>query len=164
MASPLQLEVKTTWDEMARVHEASVAYFESAKLSRDAIDTLTMIVCELVENAIKYGQTREGDSGIVQVQVSLKKGVATVQVTNSIGKTTRTHLEDLDKTIQWVRGYQDPFEAFIERMKEISREPLSLPKSGLGIVRVAFEGRAALDFVLGEDDKLSVLAVSRVER
>lgn len=164
MASPLKMELTTNWDEMGSVYDRAAQYFASSGLSEDAANTYTMVVCELVENGIKYGQAIEGEHGSVQVHVEVKNRTVTIQVTNAVGKTTRNHLPDLDRTIQWVRGYQDPFQAFVERMKEISREPVNLPKSGLGIVRVAYEGRAALDFILGEDDRLSVLAVSRIDK
>jgi hypothetical protein len=52
----------------------------------------------------------------------------------------------LDKTVQLVRVYQDPFEAYVEKLKEVSRRPLNDEESGLGLVRIAYEGKAILDF------------------
>jgi hypothetical protein len=48
-------------------------------------------------------------------------------------------------------------------MKAISREPLDNVKSGLGLVRITYEGQAILDFYLDENDTLSVSAVSNLE-
>lgn len=149
---------------MGTILEESMRYFEAAGFSDDEADTFTMVVCELVENGIKYGHSRKVADRKLKITVSVKDDIVTVQVSNSVGRGSKSHLQRLDRTIQWVRGFQDPFEAFLERMKEISREPLNLPKSGLGIVRIAYEGRAALDFFLGEDNTLSVLAVSKIER
>ena len=159
----IELEIKTDWTEMSNVFESALGFFERAGFGADAVNTYTMVVCELVENGIKYAKSSNDEHPTVHVSVRISNQTVTIQVTNPINVASRPHLQNLDRTIQWVRGYQDPFEAFIERMKEISREPLELPKSGLGIVRVAVEGRAALDFFLGEDNMLSVLAVSRIE-
>jgi len=161
--TPLELDIQTDWTEMGNVFESALQFFEHAGFDPDAVNTYTMVVCELVENGIKYAKSSNGELSAVHVSVRISSQTVTIQVTNPINAASRAHLQDLDRTIQWVRGYQDPFEAFIERMKEISREPIDLPKSGLGIVRVAVEGRAALDFFLGEDNTLSVLAVSRIE-
>jgi hypothetical protein len=121
-----------------------------------------MVVCELVENGIKYGLFHN-DSDVVRVRLRVAQDKFSVQVTNPVGKVSESHLNDLDRTIQWVRGFQDPFEAYIERMKAISREPLDIDKSGLGIVRITYEGRAALDFFVEEDNTLSVSAVSDIQ-
>ena len=70
------------------------------------------------------------------------------------------HLRKLDKTLQWIRGFQDPFQAYVERIKQISRKPFDDEISGLGLVRIAYEGNAILDFFLSEDNQLNVSAVS----
>jgi len=100
---------------------------------------------------------------VVTVRVKIADKTITVQVSNPVGKSTESYLSELDRTIQWVRSFQDPFEAYVDRMKAISREPLDASKSGLGIARITYEGRAALDFYLEEDNTLSVSAVSNID-
>jgi hypothetical protein len=73
-------------------------------------------------------------------------------------------LSRLDQTIQWIRGYQDPFEAYIERIKEVSKKPLKDMESGIGLVRIAYEGKALLDFFVGDNNVLNVSVVSNIER
>jgi len=48
-------------------------------------------------------------------------------------------------------------------MKEISTEPFDNNKSGLGIVRIAYEGHATIDFFINEEKILNVSAVSLVK-
>lgn len=120
-----------------------------------------MIACELVENAIKYGNARKGREEVV-LYLKLADERVLVQVTNPVNEKSRRDLRELDKTIQWARGFQDPFEAYVERVRAISSEPLEMSKSCLGIVRIAYEGRAALDFYIDEDGSLSVSAVSTI--
>jgi hypothetical protein len=155
----LELCVTSDWTEMERVHQAAADFLESAQLPPDSVFRHTMIICELVENGIKYGNFRKTGTA-VSVLVRIADKTITVQVTNPVGSGSEPYLRELDRTIQWVRGFQDPFEAYLGRIKEISREPLDAERSGLGISRITYEGRAALDFFLDEDRTLSVSAVS----
>ena len=159
--SELDLQVKSEWPEVGRVNETVGAFLESCHLAPDAVAQYTMVVCELVENGIKYGYF-ESESSVVRVLVKVARGTVSVQVINPVGVSSQAYLAELDRTIQWVRGFQAPFEAYIARMKAISREPIDIDKSGLGLVRITYEGRAVLDFFLDENDTLSVSAVSDI--
>ena len=85
----------------------------------------------------------------------------TIEVNNPIDKIIENHIKRLDKTIQWIRGYQDSFEAYVENLKIVSRKPLEDEESGIGLTRIAYEGRAILDFFV-DDNILNVSAVSKV--
>jgi hypothetical protein len=161
-APELELTVSSDWSEVGRVNEEVAGFLRSSGLSKDAVDKYTMVVCELVENGIKYGNFRE-DQKTVQVRVGLGNGAISVLVTNPVGGVTQTYLAELDRTIQWVRGFQAPFEAYIARLRAISREPIHADKSGLGLVRITYEGQAMLDFYLEENETLSVSAVANLE-
>lgn len=159
MESQLDLRVRADWSEMARVNEAAGAYLASCELSTEAVQKYTMVVCELVENAIKYGSFPSPEDRI-DVHVSVASVAISVQVTHHCHETGTAGLGDLDRTVQWLRSYQAPFEAYVARMKAISREPLDAEKSGLGLARITYEGRALLDFYVDENSMLSVSAVS----
>jgi hypothetical protein len=158
----LRLHVTSDWSEVARVNAEVMQFLASLGLSADAVDRHTMVVCELVENGIKYGHfARAVDEVLVHLTVS--GGIVSVQVTNPISPVSLTNLGTLDQTIQWVRGYQAPFEAFIARLKAISNEPLNALRSCLGLIRITYEGRALLDFYMEENEMVSVSAVASVE-
>jgi len=88
----------------------------------------------------------------------------TIHSLSMIIRSAYEHLSKLDKTIQWIRGYQDPFEAYIERIKEVSKKPLNDMESGIGLVRIAYEGNALIDFFVAENNMLNVSVVSNLER
>ena len=159
--SELDLMVSSDWGEVGKVNEAVAEFLQSCGLPPETVSQCTMVVCELVENGIKYGYF-DKDRATVRVITRVSKGNISVQVINPVGKSSQVYLKELDRTIQWVRGFQAPFEAYIERMKAISREPLEEEKSGLGLVRITYEGRAVLDFFLDENETLSVSAVSDI--
>ena len=99
----------------------------------------------------------------VVVSINIERNTVTIEVLNPVGEDAAQHLSRLDKTIQWIRGYQDPFEAYIERIKEVSKKPLKDAESGIGLVRIAYEGKALLDFFVGENNILNVSVVSNIE-
>ena len=68
-------------------------------------------------------------------------------------------LKKLDDTIQWIRGYQSPFEAYVEKLKQVSAQPYAPGESGLGLARIAYEGQCVLDFYVDETDVLAMSAV-----
>ena len=160
MAQQLQLTVQADWSEIERVNSEVATFLRTASLSDYDVDTYTMVVCELTENGIKYG--KNDASAAVTLHVTIGDRTIVISAVNGVTRNSQRHLRELDRTLQWVRGFQDPFEAYLERVKQIAREPLGQSRSCLGIVRIAYEGRAAIDFVLGEDDTLTVSVVASV--
>ena len=48
-------------------------------------------------------------------------------------------------------------------IKEVSKKPLKDAESGIGLVRIAYEGKALLDFFVGENSILNVSVVANIE-
>ena len=161
MNESMELSIQPKWDEIVNISNKITEFLSDNHLSIDSINMSIMIVCELVENGLKYGSFDSSDDSL-SVSVNLMDSMITVEVVNPFSEKEHDHLKRLDQTIQWMRGFQDPFEAYVERLKVISKKPLSDEESGLGIVRIAYEGKAILDFVIGENDTLNVSAVLKL--
>jgi hypothetical protein len=127
-------------------------------LNDDIVYSTVMVLSELLENSIKYGHFDDPDSK-VQVSVEVEEHNIIVEVTNPVSEACYMDLEKLDRMIQWVRGYQDPFEAYVERLKEVSKKSLHDTESGLGIVRIAYEGNVTIDFFVNDEDLITVSAI-----
>ena len=162
MSSTRKWAIDPNWDEIEQVSSESIEFLSSNHIDEDTVQMFNMVICELVENSLKYGDFSSSEKK-VDIEVSISKKMATVEVRNLFRKEMRPHLERLDKTIQWIRGFQDPFQAYLEKLKEISRKPLDDEESGLGLARIAYEGQAIIDFFVGDDDQLNVSAVSDIE-
>lgn len=161
----LSVEIPPRWDGLSDIRRRTETFLSGLGLPRDAVDAVSMVVCELGENAIKYGASRDeqkDDPGQVRFQITASDQEVVVQVQNHIGQGNSDHLDRLDRTVQWIRGYQDPFEAYLQRLKELSSEALDSHESRLGLVRIAYEGQAVLDFYVDEQDVLSVSAIRRL--
>jgi hypothetical protein len=161
MDNSLRLNIIPEWSEIIELRDSCTQFLETHGFSKELIHSLTMILSELVENSIKYGNF-EGTNTEVFIQLDIGKNFITIEVNNPVDQKSATHLQRLDKTIQWIRGYQDSFQAYIEKLKEISRKPLEDEESGLGLARIAYEGKAILDFFV-LDNMLNVSAISKYE-
>src|SRR5262245_6433545 len=137
----LKMVVEPDWDEVDRVRERSAAFLRENGLVTDTVDALQMVVCELAENAVKYGSFDSGTQEI-SVTVSLKPDMVTVEVKSPVARADEEVVGKLDYTIQWIRGFQDPFEAYLERLKEVSAQHITSTESRLGLVRIAYEGHS----------------------
>jgi hypothetical protein len=158
MQPDLHVSVRPEWAELERVRSASSGFLANAGLEQDAIDAVTMVACELSENAIKYGRF-DAPEAEVALAVTVDDRAATVEVKNPVGAGRDEELRRLDQMIQWIRGYQDPFQAYVERLRIVSAQSLDTRESGLGLVRIAYEGQSVLDFYVDEHDVLAVSAV-----
>ncbi len=158
----MKLIVKPNWEEIEQVRNSSSEFLRSHGFSGDAVNALTMVISELIENGIKYGNFKAPENKVI-LTIHIGSRVVTVEVVNPVDETAHVHLRRLDRTIQWIRGYQDPFQAYTERIRAVSKRPLRDKESGLGLVRIAYEGKSILDFFVGDDNILNVSAVSILE-
>jgi hypothetical protein len=161
MDNSLRLKIKPDWKEINKLRDSSILFLEKHRFSSELIHSLTMILCELVENSIKYGNFENSNREVV-INLDIGKNHITIEVNNPVAQINAAHLQRLDSTIQWIRGYQDSFQAYVEKLKEISRKPMDDEESGLGLARIAYEGKAILDFFV-LDDVLNVSAISKYD-
>lgn len=159
MESSMTLILKPDWEELERVRDKGTEFFRCQGLESEKADALVMVISELAENSIKYGHfTPAGKHVVIDTHVDGRN--VTVEVRNPVDEEAYHHLRRLDRMIQWIRGYQDSFEAYVERLKEVSKKPLTDNESGLGLARVAYEAKAILDFYVDDDATLNVSAVA----
>lgn len=160
MNSTLELSVRPRWEEIDTAREEAVGFLRQQELGEAVVNAAGMIVCELAENATKYGAFDQPHQRI-HISVRRRGTTLTIEVRSPIDAGDDENLRRLDRTVQWIRGFQNPFEAYLERLKEVSGQSLESRESGLGLVRIAYEGQSALDFFLDEHDVLAVSAVQR---
>jgi len=162
MKKSIEFKIKPEWDEIEKIRNESAEFLQANELTDDTIHSLSMIISELIENGIKYGNFKMVENRVAVI-INIDRNTVTIEVLNPVDENADKHLSRLDKTIQWIRGYQDPFEAYIERIKEVSKKPLKDAESGIGLVRIAYEGKALLDFFVGENSILNVSVVANIE-
>lgn len=145
------------WDNIEDAREKVAQFLLANELHQDLIDTIVMVISELLENSLKYG-SYTGEDDEVRVYIEISSSYIVAEVSNPIDDSCLPNLKKMDRMIQWVRGYQDPFEAYVQRLKLVSRKPIMDKESGLGLVRIAYEGDVTLDFI-SDKNSLSVSAL-----
>ena len=149
--------IDPVWNEIENARKQIFQFLKEKSIAENHIHAATMILSELIENGVKYGKFLPTDQ--LEARINLEADLITIEVTHPVAANNSLHLRELDEMIQWIRGYQDPFEAYIEKLKRIAKMPLEDKKSGLGLVRIAYEGGAILDFFIDENENLNVSAV-----
>jgi len=132
MDRALNLEVKPSWAEIDRARDACVAFLRQQRFADATVDAVSMVTSELVENANKYGEFSSADAAI-RIRLSVTDSAIIVEVRNPVGHCSTENLAQLDRMIQWIRGFQDPFEAYVERLRVVSAQSLHHAESGLGL-------------------------------
>ena len=153
----LKVPVRPDWSEIDHVREATGEFLRARGFHAETVDAVAMVLSELLENANKYGVFV--DDEMITVRLSVYASSIIVEVQNPVAEEAAPKLAVLDRTVQWIRSFQDPFQAYVERVRVVSGQDLYSKESGLGLVRIAYEGRSLIDFYVDRDQTLTVSAV-----
>jgi hypothetical protein len=162
MENSIRLNLKPNGGEIERAGQKSSNFLKSHGFSEKAVDVQIMILRELINSGIKYGKFTPSESEIT-IHIFISGKTVTFEVKNPVDETCFDRLKELDKTIQFIRGYQDPFEPYLIKQREAAQNPSPNDTNGLGLARVAYEGGAMLDFFVGEDNFMNLLAVRNLD-
>ncbi len=154
----IESRIPPEWDEIDIARDKTKIFLDDKGYTTEVIDAVIMVTGELIENAIKYG-TYDDKNADLAYSIETAESTVIVEVKNPVSDTYDKNLEKLDRMIQWIRGFQNPFEAYVERLKEVSSRSFSDSESGLGLTRIAYEGQSIVDFYATDDNIISVSAV-----
>jgi hypothetical protein len=152
-----ELKLVPDWDTVKAIWDDCHRFLMDHGLDNDQAYALSMTAQELLENAVKYGGFTS-PAQRVELAITLEEQDVTIEV-RAPAHRDPARLKKLDDTIQWIRGYQSPFEAYVEKLKQVSAQPYAPGESGLGLARIAYEGQCVLDFYVDETDVLAMSAV-----
>lgn len=158
MTSRLTTDFPPDWDRIQGAWDACMDYLAKNNIDPEASYALCTVVLELLENAVKYGAFND-DHDRIKLELRVwQNNFTTIEVRTPLSADT-TNLRRLDRMLQWIRGFQDPFEAYVERLKEVAATPFGDSETGLGLVRIAYEGQCILDFFVDDQNVLAMSAV-----
>jgi hypothetical protein len=139
MHEQLTLNIKPEWDEIERIRNETSAFLKEHGFSVNVVHAIIMVISELLENAIKYGSFAK-EEDVINIMLAIEDNIILVEVKNPTDNSKLPYLRHLDETIQWIRGYQDPFETYIVKLRQISTKPLQDTESGLGLCEFRMKG------------------------
>jgi len=152
---PVKHEIESVMDKIASL-------LRSLKFTDYSVQTQTMIIRQLLKNGIKYSNFAASETEIT-IGIHITDKTITFEVMNPVDPKSSDSLRELDKTIQFIQGYQDPFEAFIIKHKEAVKNTYQAESDGLENARIAYKGNVTLDFIIGENNTLIQSAVGKLE-
>lgn len=143
--------------EIENVIYKSDQFFKSLGVSKKIANEQMMIIDEL----LKFGSTF-GDSRLIKepikVQINIDKKSIVIEVSKSIDGIEVEQLDRLDETIQFIRGFQDPFEAF-RKIKSHHYTQRCNDDYDLRLAKIAYMGKAIVDFFINEYNVINLSAV-----
>jgi len=150
---PKSITLKDAWEELSRVRVSIEQYFEGE--SEQFRTAAAMTATELAENVLKHGCDPE--SGMVTM--SERDGEVVISTQNRVAsRETAERVRDYIRNI----ASKGAREMYVSRMMEIMDHP-GAHRSGLGLVRIAYEGEFQLSCeVLG--DRLHIQAKRRLDQ
>ena len=137
-------------------------FMKSHGISDDAVHAQFRIIRELIKTGTKFGNFSPVENEIM-VNVQTDGYTITAEINSPINEADFERLKELDKTIQFIRGYQDPFEAFMITQREASIKSPHGNSNALDLSRIAYEENAIIDFFVSEDNILQLSAIKRLE-
>jgi hypothetical protein len=149
--------MKPEWDYIFETAKSVQDFLKSKQLSDLIVENLMMILMELLENAVKYGKY---DSSYPQIDYLIKCNSNSVEiiVKNPISGIDKNRINKLIELINRINNKDDPYEAYLERLNHMSSNKLDDGESGLGLLRISYEGRSILS-VAKEDNIITVKAL-----
>ncbi len=158
-ASPrlFHVRIPPLWEESGPLRERCIPFLAEAGVDRDGQDAISMVVCELSENATKYGDFARDET--IGVTVSVDRTTITVEVRHPVVRGS-IHVTRLDETTRWIRSFPTPLHAYLERLQQIASGGSS-SESRLGLARIAYEAQSELSFRIEGERELVVRAQHR---
>lgn len=139
-----------------RVREVRRRVGEIARdLAPEVRDAAVMVAAELVENAIKYGESTPGCEDI-EVHVRIETERVVIEVHNGVSNPATT--AELSERIRQISESDDREALYVGRLTEMLSEPGQSSK--LGLYRMGFEGKFTLEYQV--DDQVLKVRATRV--
>ena len=147
---------------MEKIRQRTGSFLKSHGISEDIVHAQFRVIRELIKTGIKYGAFLQADTDI-KINIQVDENTITIETKNPINETGFERLKELEQTIQFIRGYQDPFEAFMIARKKASINSPHGHSNALDLSRIAYEEKALLDFFVNENNILQLSAISRLD-
>jgi hypothetical protein len=154
----LDLLVPADWKRIDRVREVVTGCLGTICEGQadDVADALSMVSAELLENAMKYGDTERPEI-LFSLALRSEPDELVVTVANTTGSDPR-NIHALRNRIDWLHGFSSPAEAYVAALGDLYKRADSAVPGGLGLVRVAHEGGCTVALDASSPGWVKVLA------
>ena len=148
--------------EAEKLMENMIALLKFHDCSDDFTKTQIEIIEQLIEKGSNFGMKNTGDPEMT-VCLSIEEGEVTVEVKRKVVESDFDKLEDLDRTIQRVRG-QVFHRAYMGNYRPVHGHTKNISMNGSELGRLAFEAGVDFDFYVDEENILNLFAVRSLKQ
>ena len=159
MEKSINFSLQPNSRDIEEAGKKSSSFFKLHGLPDETVRVQVMILRELIKNGTKYAKFTPSENKI-RVSIHIANNTISIEVMNPVDESCRTRLKELDRAIQFIKGYQDPFEAYMVMQKMAPKQTSHGEPEGMGLAGIAYEGNATLDFFISEDNILNLSAVN----
>lgn len=145
---------------LEKVREKITWFLKSLGFSENSVKEQMMILDELVQIGSNFGNIASSKNKI-RVQINIDENAVYIEVSKPIDAKDIKKIENLDKTIQFIRGFQDPFEAY-QKMNTATVLKNFNGFNGLSVAKIAYKGKALVDFFVNDNNILNLSAVRSI--
>ncbi len=153
----IRVPIGQDWRNVELLRTSILSCLAAVFRDTDFCQSVGMIAGELIENAIKYGKWSNSDPGSFNVNVQGNSERVAVEVCNPVPSVD--NFRNVRQTLERLRSYPSPRDAYLERLREVASARGG--ESGLGLLRIAYEGSCDLEATCEEDRLLRVRATTR---
>ena len=143
--------------------ENMIALLKAHDCSDDFTRTQIEIIEHLIEKGSHFGTKNAGDPEMT-VCLSIEEGEVTAEVKSKVSGSDFAKLEDLDRTIQRLRGSQVPYRPSMGNYRPVHSHTNNIGMNGSELGRLAFDAGVDFDFFVDEEDILNLFAVRSLEQ
>ena len=159
MENSILFNLKLNDRALEKAGKKSSSFLKSHGFSNETVQAQIKILKELINNGKKFDPPSSAKESEISVFLLVEAEAITVEIRKAVEESSQRQLIELDKTIQWIRGYHDPYEPYMKKLREASGNLNSRKTNGIGLARIAYEAGAVLDFFVSEDNILNLSAV-----
>lgn len=157
MKDSAEFSLKPNCSGIENVISKTDLFLKSYGIPKSTVYEQIYILNELVKFGSEFGNSGYFNNQI-KVQINIDQKSIVIEVSKPIDGIELEHLDKLDKTIQFIKGFQDPFEAFM-KIKSKPFFQTCKEDNGLRLAKIAYIGKAIVDFFIDEDNILILSAV-----
>jgi hypothetical protein len=156
MKKSITFFLNSNGNDAEEVRKKSANFLRSHGVTEESVQKKIMLIKELLKIFVQYNSFKPPQKKMT-VQFHICRNKITFEVSNPIKGIQTEKLERLDKTIQFLRGYQDPLEAYL-KLKDRS----DFGPDELALAKLNYEGKMMLDFFVSEDNIMTMSAVTAI--
>jgi hypothetical protein len=138
------------WRGIELLRNSIDGILEAGQIDSDMREAISMVSTELMDNGYKHGLCEDTP---INYELDILDGRVAVSVSNHFSQATEQNIEALNKAIAWIETYDNPLDAYIQKMKSLYNEE-EPGASGLGLVRIVYEGQCSLSCQVDPENEL----------